>query len=232
MILHVAVRSGPAAWSSARACGLAAAAGVVLYVAIDVALVFLRPHLSVLHSAESDYGSRGAWAWLMDVNFVLRGAFSLLAVRALALRLGPTRRRAGFALISIWAVASALLAFFPDDPVGTKTHGAGRIHLLLAAIAFVAVAVGTRTLTRTLARDADWRPVVPLLAILSWGALVPVLLLGHSRLRPHSLGGLYEKLFLGVEIAWLLAAALWSARAGATTRVDVSGSESTAPQPT
>jgi len=46
--------------------------GVVLYAAIDTALVFLRPEFSILRNAESDYGSRGAWAWLMDLKFVLR----------------------------------------------------------------------------------------------------------------------------------------------------------------
>lgn len=69
-----------------RVRGLArgAIAGVVVYVAIDVALVFLRPHFSVLHNAESDYGSNGRYAWLMDVNFLLRCAFSVAAVLALA----------------------------------------------------------------------------------------------------------------------------------------------------
>jgi hypothetical protein len=42
-----------------------AIAGILVYVALDVALVFLRSHFSVLHNAESDYGSaghtRGSW---------------------------------------------------------------------------------------------------------------------------------------------------------------------------
>ena|ERR1035441_5761247 len=59
--------------------------GIVVYVALDVALVFLRPHFSVLHNAESDYGASGSYAWVMDLNFLLRGAFSLAVVRALVL---------------------------------------------------------------------------------------------------------------------------------------------------
>jgi hypothetical protein len=43
----------------AEVAALAAIAGVATYVAIDVALVFLRPHFSVLHNAESDYAARG-----------------------------------------------------------------------------------------------------------------------------------------------------------------------------
>lgn len=190
----------------------AAIAGIVAYAAIDTALVFLRPEFSVLHNAESDYGSKGAYAWLMDLNFLIRCALSLAAVRAIALATGATgRARVGLALLVVWAVASGLLAFFPDDPAGTPHHTAGRVHLALAGIAFVAVAVGTRITTRALRTAEEWRGVLAPLAVLSWGAIVPVLLLGHSHLRPHSLGGLYEKLFLAMELGWFLVAAGWIA---------------------
>src|SRR5262249_17933395 len=119
------------------------------------------------------------------------------------------RLRGALALLSVWAVASGLLAFFPDDPVGMRTHGLAEVHLVLAGIAFVAVVVGARRATRALRTDEHWRPVVPLLAVLSWGALIQVLLLGHAHLRPHSLGGLYEKVFLATELAWLLVTASW-----------------------
>ena len=36
-----------------------------------------------------------------------------------------------------------------------------------------------------------------------------MLLLGRTHLRAHSLGGLYEKTFLGVELAWFGVAAFW-----------------------
>ncbi|MGH3003785.1 MAG: DUF998 domain-containing protein [Gaiellaceae bacterium] len=187
----------------------AALVGIVAYVAIDVALVFLRPHFSVLHNAESDYGSNGRYAWLMDLNFVLRCLLSLAVVRALAVTVRQPRLRAALGLLAVWAICSGLLAFFPDDPVGTRTHGLAEVHLALAGIAFVCVLLGTRLATRALRREQHWRPVIVPLTVLSWGALVPVLLLGHAHLRPHTLGGLYEKLFLAVELAWLLVAAAW-----------------------
>lgn len=191
-----------------------AIAGIVVYVAIDVALVFLRPRFSVLHNAESDYGSQGPYGWLMDLNFLLRCALSLAAVRALALSVPQRPRlRLALGLLSIWAIASGLLAFFPDDPVGTPAHGlAPRIHLALAGVAFVCVAVGTRLATGALSREPGWRPAMVPLALLSWGAFVPAILLGKSHLRFHSLGGLWEKVFLGVELAWLLLVAVRIAR--------------------
>lgn len=204
-------RSASAQWAPA------VVAGVALYAAIDVALVFLRPRFSVLHNAESDYGSNGPYAWLMDLNFVLRCLLSLAAVRALSAAAGGQRRlRVGLVAIAVWAIASGLLAVFPDDPVGTRTHGLARVHLALAAVAFVGVVVGTRLVTRALRTEPGWRPVMAPLTILSWGALVPILLLGHSRLRPHSLGGLYEKIFLAMELLWFAVAGAWAARRART----------------
>jgi hypothetical membrane protein len=193
----------------------AALTGIVVYVAVDVALVFLRPAFSVLHNAESDYGSRGPYDWVMDANFVLRGLLSLAVVAALA-EVGPRggRLRAGLWLLALWAVASALLAAFPDDPVGSKLEGSGRVHLLLAGIAFLAVLVGTFLSSRALGRDPRYARVrVPLLA-LSLAALVALLLLGHAGFHRHSLGALWEKLFLGLELAWFAVAAAASAALG------------------
>jgi hypothetical membrane protein len=191
---------------------LAAIGGVVLYLAIDVSLVFLRPEFSVLHNAESDYGSKGAYAWVMDLNFLLRCFLSIAVVLGLShVNRQGSRLRIGLALLAVWAITSGLLAFFPDDPVGTVTRGAAKVHLVLAGIAFVAVALGTRVTTRALRREPQWRPVLVPLAALSYGAFIPVLLLGHAHLRPHSLGGLFEKLFLGVELAWFLVVAVWIA---------------------
>jgi len=198
----------------------AAIGGIVAYVAIDVALVFLRPHFSVLHNAESDYGSKGRYAWLMDLNFVLRCLLSLAVVRALALTVERPRLRPALGLLAVWAICSGLLGFFPDDPVGTRTQGLAKVHLALAGVAFVAVALGTRLATRALRVEKRWRPVIAPLAVLSWGAVVPIVLLGRSHLRPHTLGGLYEKLFLALELAWLLVAATWiSAHPAADTVV-------------
>ncbi len=194
--------------------------GVLVYAAIDLALVFLRPNFSILHNAESDYGSRGPWAWLMDVNFLLRGALSLAAVAALWMTPASDARRGrfqlGVVLLAVWGVCSGLLAFFPDDPVGTPTSGSGRVHLALAGIAFAAVLGGTIRVTSAVRREPFWQPVASAMAVLAYGALVPLLLLGHAHFRPHGLGGLYEKLFLAIELLWLMLIAGWiveSARA-------------------
>lgn len=180
----------------------------VVYLAIDLALVFLRPEFSVLHNAESDYGSRGSWGWVMDLNFLLRGLLSLAAVRAIALTTETSSRlRLALGLLTVWAIASGLLAFFPDDPVGTTTHGTGVVHGVLAFLAFSAVAIGTILASIELRTQARWRSVGLPLAVLAWGALLPLGLLIVVGFHTDSLGGLCEKTFIFMELLWMVLAA-------------------------
>lgn len=192
----------------------AAIIGALAYLAIDVALAFVDPWYSLLHNAESDYGV-GPNAWLMDINFVLRGAFSLAAILAIAWSTSPAARsRIGLALVGAWAACSALLAFFPDNPAGTQVTPAGRIHLLLAGIAFLAVAAGTVMISRRLVADPLWRPARAYLLVLSLLAVVPGLVAILVIRRPLEDFGLFERIFLGLEILWLAVASI-SARAAA-----------------
>lgn len=215
---------------SARASARVALTGVLVYVVLDIALVWLRPQFSVLHNAESDYGSSGSWAWLMDLNFLLRCGLTLAAVRAITLALDdteePARPRTGIVLLLVWAAGSGLLAFFPDDPVGTRLRWTGKVHLVIAFIAFLAVLVGAILTSRRLRTNSVWRPSGRALVILSWMALVPLLLLGHAGFTAHSLGGLYEKVFLAMELLWL-ALAVGAVAVGRGPGLHVSGAAST-----
>jgi hypothetical membrane protein len=194
----------------------AAIIGALAYVAIDVVLAYADPQYSLLHNAESDYGV-GPNAWLMDINFVLRGAFSLAAILAIARTTSAgARSRPGLALVGIWAACSALLAFFADNPAGTAVTPAGRIHLLLAGIAFVAVAAGTVLISRRLGADPAWRRARPYLLAISLLAIVPGLLAILVIRRPLGDFGLYERIFLGLEILWLVVASM-SARSAASS---------------
>ncbi len=188
-----------------------AAAGVVVYVLIDLALAFLRPGVSLLHDAESDYGV-GPFSWLMDLNFLLRCALSLALVGALA-RLGSPRLRLGSWLLGAWAVCSGLLAFFPDDPPGYPVTTAGQIHLLLAFVGFICVAVAAILLALRFRELPALAPGSTALLTLGVLAVLALLLLGGTHLHPRALGGLWERLFLALELAWILVASLCLRRA-------------------
>ena len=191
-----------------------ALAGVVVYVGIDVLLAFLRPRYSLLYNAESDYG-RGPWYWLMDLNFLLRCALSLALAGALAQSF-PGRVRGGLGLLVTWAVCSGLLAFFADDPKGYPATASGRIHLVLAFIAFTAMAAGAIVISVNL------RSGLPSAALpLAIAGAAAYLLLGVAARHRHAPGGLYERIFLGLELLWI---AVVAARiATGRIQMDVSG---------
>lgn len=183
---------------------LIAVGGVVLYLLIDVLLAFLRPDLSLLHRAESDYGV-GPYSWLMDLNFLLRGALSLaLAAALLRVAAGSNRLRVGVAFLAVWGVGSGILAFFPDDPPGYPVTAAGQVHLAVAFIAFLSAVIGTIVLSVEGRHFAQLRPLHPWLLVVSVAAVIPLALLGHTQFRPHTLAGLYERAFLALELLWIL----------------------------
>jgi hypothetical protein len=183
-----------------------AISGALAYVAIDCVLALADPQYSLIRNAESDYGV-GPNAWLMDVNFLLRGAFSVAAIVAIALTTSPRgRSRLGLALIGVWACCSALLAFFPDNPVGTPVTPSGRIHLLVAGIAFAAVAAGALLVSLRIGTDPSWRSMRRALLVVSLLAIVAGALLVLSIRRTLADFGLYERIFLGLEILWILLA--------------------------
>jgi hypothetical membrane protein len=185
-----------------------ALAGVGVYVAIDVLLAFLRPGYSLIYNAESDYG-RGPWYWVMDLNFLLRCALSLAIAGALSQVLRPGgRTRAGLALLVTWAICSGLLAFFADDIEGTPQHGSGIVHLVLAFIAFTAIAIGAILISASLMSDPAWRPAAPVLLAISIAGAIAYLLLGGALKHHHAPGGLYERIFLGLELLWIVIAAI------------------------
>jgi hypothetical membrane protein len=193
-------------------------AGFAVYVAIDVLLAFLRPGYSLIYNAESDYG-RGPWYWVMDINFLLRCALSLAIAAALyrVVRLDG-RTRGGLALLVTWAICSGLLAFFADDPEGQPQHGSGVVHLILAFIAFTCITIGVILISASLVSDPAWRPAAPVLLAISVAGALAYLLLGTASKHHHAPGGLYERIFLGLELLWIAVAAIAIARQAPATR--------------
>ncbi|MGH7912128.1 MAG: DUF998 domain-containing protein [Candidatus Dormibacteraceae bacterium] len=201
----------------ARLLAWLALLGVGLYVAIDIALRFLHPAVNLLRDAESDYGN-GPYSWLMDVNFEIRFLLSVAAAAAIWSAFRPRGGgRAGVILLLIWAVGSAVLGFFRDDLPGAPLTRHGELHLAAAAIAFVACLLGTLLLLLDFRHHALMRP---------WGLLlVPVWVLGllsliallRAGFGPGSLGGLFERVFIGAQLAWF---AIASARIVIARRAD------------
>src|SRR5579863_401658 len=127
-------------------------AGIVLYVIIDVIAQALPPHYNPISQAESDLAV-GPYGFLMTINFVLRGLVALTMLGALSREVAKQGlSRVGLVLVGIWGIGAFLLALFPTD-VGASTTLHGKIHLLVALIAFVCAPVGELLLSLRLAAD-------------------------------------------------------------------------------
>ncbi|WP_460521130.1 DUF998 domain-containing protein [Humibacter antri] len=172
---------------------------IVVYVLIDVALGILRPDYSIVSDFESDYG-RGRFSWLMDVNFVVRGVLSALALIVLFRR--RIARTWTAVLFGIWAVSSALLAFFPANVEGFPRVPSGLVHLVLAFGGFVAVAIATFVMSFAVVRRqaASQGSAVGLLVVASLG-IVFLLALGGAAAWQAS--GMVERLFLLSQLVWI-----------------------------
>ncbi len=185
--------------------------GIGLYVAVDVVLRFLRPQYSLVYNAESDYG-RGPWFWVMDLNFLLRCALSIALAAALYKTLRMSRQvRVGLGLLVVWAVGSGILAFFADDVEGTPTHGSGTVHLAVAVVSFIAMAAGGLVISVKLRSDPAWRPAASGLLVVSVLGVVALLIEGRLT-GHHAPGGLFERIFLGLELVWMGLVAAFIAR--------------------
>lgn len=183
-------------------------AGIALYVVLDAIAQSLPPHYSPISQAESDLAV-GPYGYVMAVNFVDRGAFSLLFLYGLAKSL-PSRKelRTGLSLFGVWAVGALILAVSPTDVSGPATvHGV--VHLAVATLAFLGAAIGTLSLSRAFDRDAALKGVgryarpVAILAVVFFFVLY-----GGPAVFPHAaakVGGLVERIFIGLVLAWMLA---------------------------
>jgi len=53
-----------------------------------------------------------------------------------------------------------------------------------------------------------WRPAAPVLLVISVAGALAYLLLGTVSKHHHAPGGLYERIFLGLELLWIIIAAI------------------------
>jgi Protein of unknown function (DUF998) len=178
---------------------------IVLYIVLDAIAQALPPHYSPISQAESLLAV-GPYGYIMTVNFLNRGVFSLLFVYAIVQVFSMSGEnwrnyRLGLCGIVIWGVGALLLAGFPATG---RTIG---IHTIIAIIIFIAAPLGELSIslklgqTKVLAGAKKMALVVAGLAVLSmifyWGVL-PFL---HPLKSDYS--GLFERLLIGSVIAWM-----------------------------
>lgn len=178
---------------------------IILYIVLDAIAQSLPPHYSPISQAESLLAV-GPYGYVMTVNFLNRGVFSLLFLYAFVQLLtmsGENWRNYKFGLyaIAIWGVAALLLAGFP------ATGSTLGIHTIIAIIIFIATPLGELSLSLKLSRVKALAGVrKAALAIAVLGVLFMVFYLGVLTFLPHfksDYSGLFERFLIGSIIAWM-----------------------------
>jgi Protein of unknown function (DUF998) len=194
-------------------------AGVVLYLLLDAVAQLLPPHYSPVRDPESDLAV-GPYGYIMTINFLNRGLLSIVFLYALGKFMSmpgefaspdtARRFRVGRLALWVWGAGAILLAIFPTDVPATPVSWHGAIHLVVAILAFIGGSLGTLLLSLRFSESRTLRGakgVALAIAVLSVVSLFA--LLGSSG---SGIGGLTERLFLGVVLLWMTYVSVYLSR--------------------
>lgn len=185
-------------------------AGVIALVALGTVIaslgyLHLAPTgLSPVRNAVSQYG-------ITPFRAGYRVATIAFALAALALALGLHRALRGnghlrlvIALLIVFAIARALISWFPMDAPGTPRTTTGGRHGLLAIAAFGAATIAAFRLGSALSHGMHWRSLAAVSTALGWAMLVCLLAMALGRGVPalRARFGAIERAFYLSAIAW------------------------------
>jgi hypothetical protein len=160
-----------------------------------------------LRDPVSDYGVGRYRVWYRAAAVTL-GLAGLLLAAALARAVDPLPMSVIAALVAFGVARLAIVAF-PTDLERRRRTTSGRVHLLLAAIAFGSIAVAAPKLYAAVGGLQAWAPDDGALRALAWtiiGAAGATLVALGPTLRPYF--GLVERLLYGAVITWFLVVAV------------------------
>ena len=185
----------------------AVAAGTVSLVWVHFLPTGLRPMVD----AVSDYGA-SPYRLFYRVTVISLGVAALLLLIALAH--GTDVPNGGLIWLGVFAATRIAIAFFPTDLEGETVTPTGRVHLLLAAAAFTAIAFAASDLTSGLRHDPGWEEVSGLLDGLRWAVVFTAVGTGVTRVvQPlRQVFGLVERLLYAATIGFLLTMAVEAVR--------------------
>jgi hypothetical protein len=185
----------------------AVAAGTVSLVWVNLLPTGHRPMVD----AVSDYGASPHRAFYRATVISL-GIGALLLLVALAH--GTGLLDGGLIWLGAYGATRIAIAFFPTDLEGETVTTTGRIHLLLAAVAFTAIAFAAADLAPALRSEPGWG-AGGLLDALRWAVIVTAIGTGVTRVvlpLRHRVFGLVERLLYAATIGFLLTVAIEAVR--------------------
>ena len=183
-------------------------AGALAFAASVGAMHAIQPELSVAHDAVSYY-MNGPWGWVLAAGLVAMGLGSFCLLDAI--RRGVGVSRAGLWALGVWGAGAAVGGLFAPDPIGSWNKPpsvSGMMHGGAAMVAFLAFPVAAVTLSHA----RGWRmgggrflPVLAWTCVAFLVAFFATLAPAFADRAPRGLG-ITERLVLGANVAWLVAA--------------------------
>jgi len=186
-------------------CGGLALTGVLFFFLVATLLQFLRPDYSFMGTPLSFYLLGPYNGWLHAAFYTLAAAIVLLAVGCYAGSAAQARSAITLVLFILGAAGVVVTALSPTDTNDQLTvHGS--IHVLAAALAFIATSFGMLIQSWGFRQDPAWRshfrPALEL-AVFEFMVLW-VYALAHIPAR-----GFMEKLAIVLILLWLGQTASW-----------------------
>jgi hypothetical protein len=185
-------------WGATALAGVAVASG-------SLVVLHTKPTgLSPVRDPVSAYGISPFRAWY-------RAAVVATGVAGAAEAIGISSALRGIRLVvaCLWlfAVARVLIAWFPMDREDAARTTKGRIHWILAVVAFGAITVAALRLRSTIGRNGLWPGAYATLSVLAWcmfiAAVASLFIRGTSQLAKWF--GAAERVFYVTMLAWLAA---------------------------
>ena len=203
-----------ARWHDPRVASAEVVAGVTCLAATSVAVValvvlhVLPTGLSPMHNAVSQYGiTRYRLGYrVQTIGFAVAGAAAAVGLAEAA----PGRARALIALVIVFAVARAIISWFPMDEPGAEPSGHGRMHGVLAVVTFLAITDAARRLGAVAKQVPGWTTLSGVSTAVAWlmlASLVAMLVVGRRARVNHaspSYFGAVERAFYLAIVVWLV----------------------------
>ncbi len=187
-----------------EALAILALAATLACVAALVYLHTLPTGYRPLTDAVSDYGVGPYKLWYRMQASAL-GSAGILLAGALWSGVDPAPIRP-IGLLVVFGLARLAIPSYPTDLDLTKPTPTGRIHIRLAGVAFVTIALAAVTLHSAVRHDPAWAGIAQLLGWLGWAVAVTtvatVVTVRVPALRQRF--GLVERLLYAAMIAWFL----------------------------
>lgn len=174
---------------------------VIYYATAIILLHILRPDFDPRYRYLSEYVN-GPYGALMTSTFFV------LSLGSLALLFGLWRSVSskirfvpGMLLWLAWACAVFFAGVYPSDLQGSPATSNGHIHNQTGMIAFPCAALALPLLSLPLRWDKKWQSVWVIATLLSLPVIVSFFML--DRLGEMQLGGLDQRIFLGLTLIWM-----------------------------